>query len=157
LVLLQSCSWNTVLLVSLMQCFSLKLLCGLKNLQKFSPWEIVRHDVVYPIRFFGKVQAESDGSRKCVGGEVMQALAYDVPIPGYMTKNTISLRIWEAKAPPQDFDLYSFNSGEHEKAAILQSKANQICAVLYPGDATEDGKLLRLKQQYLLCSASLQV
>jgi starch phosphorylase len=87
----------------------------------------------------------------------MQALAYDVPIPGYMTKNTISLRIWEAKAPPQDFDLYSFNSGEHEKAAILQSKANQICAVLYPGDATEDGKLLRLKQQYLLCSASLQV
>ncbi|CAM6041510.1 unnamed protein product [Sphagnum compactum] len=125
-------------------------------LEKFSPWEIVRHDVVYPIRFFGKVQAESDGSRKWVGGEVMQALAYDVPVPGYMTKNTISLRIWEAKAPPQDFDLYSFNSGEHEKAAILQSKANQICAVLYPGDATEDGKLLRLKQQYLLCSASLQ-
>jgi hypothetical protein len=62
LVLLQSCSWNTVLLVSLMRCFSLKLLCGLKNLQKFSPWEIVRHDIVYPIRFFGKVQAESDGS-----------------------------------------------------------------------------------------------
>jgi starch phosphorylase len=56
----------------------------------------------------------------------MQALAYDVPIPGYMTKNTISLRIWEAKAPPQDFDLYSFNAGEHEKAAILQSKANQV-------------------------------
>lgn len=125
-------------------------------LEKFSPWEVVRHDIVYPIRFFGEVQVQSDGRRKWVGGEVLQALAYDIPIPGYNTKNTISLRIWDAKATAKDFDLYAFNEGKHEKAASLHSKASQICSILYPGDESEEGKLLRLKQQYFLCSASLQ-
>ncbi|KAK1298880.1 hypothetical protein QJS10_CPB14g00815 [Acorus calamus] len=125
-------------------------------LEKFSPWEIVRHDVVFPIRFFGHVEISPSGSRKWAGGEVIQALAYDVPIPGYKTKNTISLRLWEAKAGAENFDLFQFNDGQYETAAQLHSKALQICAVLYPGDATESGKILRLKQQFFLCSASLQ-
>ncbi|KAK9734735.1 hypothetical protein RND81_04G160000 [Saponaria officinalis] len=125
-------------------------------LEKFSPWEIVRHDVVFPVRFFGQVEVNPDGSRKWVDGEVFQALAYDVPIPGYKTKNTISLRLWEAKACAGDFDLFQFNDGQYEASMQLHSRAQQICAVLYPGDATESGKLLRLKQQFFLCSASLQ-
>ncbi|KAJ3668895.1 hypothetical protein LUZ60_010845 [Juncus effusus] len=125
-------------------------------LEKFSPWEVVRHDVVYPIRFFGHVEISPNGSRKWVGGEVINALAYDVPIPGYNTKNTISLRLWDAKASAQDFDLFQFNDGQYESATQLHSRAQQICAVLYPGDATENGKILRLKQQFFLCSASLQ-
>ncbi|PIA54415.1 hypothetical protein AQUCO_00900755v1 [Aquilegia coerulea] len=125
-------------------------------LEKFSPWEVVRHDVIYPVRFFGRVEVNPTGSRKWVEGEVIQALAYDVPIPGYKTKNTISLRLWEAKAVAEDFNLFEFNDGQYESAAQLHSKAQQICAVLYPGDATEEGKLLRLKQQFFLCSASLQ-
>nr|AGV54897.1 cytosolic phosphorylase [Hordeum vulgare subsp. vulgare] len=125
-------------------------------LDKFSPWEIVRHDVVYPIRFFGHVEISPDGRRKWAGGEVLNALAYDVPIPGYKTKNAISLRLWDAKATAADFNLFQFNDGQYESAAQLHSRAQQICAVLYPGDATEEGKLLRLKQQYFLCSASLQ-
>ncbi|KAK4275207.1 hypothetical protein QN277_018332 [Acacia crassicarpa] len=125
-------------------------------LEKFSPWEVARHDISYPVRFFGHVQVNPNGSRKWVGGEVVRALAYDVPIPGYQTKNTISLRLWEAKASAEDFNLFSFNDGQHESASVLHSRAQQICAVLYPGDATEDGKLLRLKQQFFLCSASLQ-
>ncbi|KAJ9146757.1 hypothetical protein P3X46_028987 [Hevea brasiliensis] len=125
-------------------------------LEKFSPWEVVRHDVVFPVRFFGHVQVNPDGSRKWVGGEIVQALAYDVPIPGYKTKNTISLRLWEARASAEDFNLFQFNDGQYESAAQLHSRAQQICAVLYPGDATEEGKLLRLKQQFFLCSASLQ-
>ncbi|EPS63706.1 phosphorylase, partial [Genlisea aurea] len=125
-------------------------------LEKFSPWEIVRHDIVFPIRFFGQVDVLPGGSRKWVGGEVIQAVAYDVPIPGYKTKNTNSLRLWDAKAKAEDFDLFQFNDGQYESAALLHSRAQQICAVLYPGDATEDGKLLRLKQQFFLCSASLQ-
>ncbi|GMH07382.1 hypothetical protein Nepgr_009222 [Nepenthes gracilis] len=125
-------------------------------LEKFSPWEVVRHDVVFPVRFFGHVQINPDGSRKWTGGEVIQALAYDVPIPGYKTKNTISLRLWEAKACAEDFDLFQFNDGQHESAAQLHARAQEICAILYPGDATEIGKLLRLKQQFFLCSASLQ-
>ncbi|XP_031255235.1 alpha-glucan phosphorylase, H isozyme [Pistacia vera] len=125
-------------------------------LEKFSPWEVVRHDLVFPVRFFGQVEVNPNGSRKWVGGEVVQALAYDVPIPGYKTKNTNSLRLWEAKASAQDFDLFQFNDGQYESAAQLHSQAQQICAVLYPGDATESGKILRLKQQFFLCSASLQ-
>ncbi|XP_058099561.1 alpha-glucan phosphorylase, H isozyme isoform X2 [Magnolia sinica] len=125
-------------------------------LEKFSPWEVVRHDVVFPVRFFGHVLVSNTGSRKWVGGEVLQALAYNVPIPGYKTKNTNSLRLWEAKASADDFNLFQFNDGKYESAAELHSKAQQICAVLYPGDATEDGKILRLKQQFFLCSASLQ-
>lgn len=125
-------------------------------LEKFSPWEIVRHDVVFPVRFFGHVEVNPDGSRKWVGGDIVQALAYDVPIPGYKTKNTISLRLWEARASSYDFNLFLFNDGQYESASQLHSRAQQICAVLYPGDATENGKLLRLKQQFFLCSASLQ-
>ncbi|KAK4382452.1 Alpha-glucan phosphorylase, H isozyme [Sesamum angolense] len=125
-------------------------------IKKFSPWEVVRHDVVFPVRFFGQVEVHPTGSRKWVGGEVIQAVAYDVPIPGYKTKNTNSLRLWEAKACAEDFNLFQFNDGEYESAALLHSRAQQICAVLYPGDATENGKLLRLKQQFFLCSASLQ-
>ncbi|THF99820.1 hypothetical protein TEA_002328 [Camellia sinensis var. sinensis] len=125
-------------------------------LEKFSPWEVVRHDIVFPVRFFGQVEVHPSGSRKWVGGEIVQALAYDVPIPGYKTKNTINLRLWEAKAGAEDFNLFQFNDGQYESAAQLHSRAQQICAVLYPGDATENGKLLRLKQQFFLCSASLQ-
>eukprot|EP00252_Welwitschia_mirabilis_P015924 TRINITY_DN3532_c0_g1_i1.p1 TRINITY_DN3532_c0_g1~~TRINITY_DN3532_c0_g1_i1.p1 ORF type:complete len:845 (-),score=181.40 TRINITY_DN3532_c0_g1_i1:152-2686(-) len=125
-------------------------------LEKFSPWEIARHDVLFPIRFYGRVDVLPNGSRKWVDGEQLKAMAYDVPIPGYCTKNTISLRLWEAKAVAQDFNLYAFNEGQYEYAAQLHSKAQQICAVLYPGDVTEEGKLLRLKQQFFLCSASLQ-
>ncbi|XP_019706257.1 alpha-glucan phosphorylase, H isozyme [Elaeis guineensis] len=125
-------------------------------LEKFSPWEVVRHDIVYPVRFFGHVEVSPTGFRKWVGGEIIQALAYDVPIPGYKTKNTINLRLWEAKASCEDFNLFQFNGGQYESAAQLHSKAQQICAVLYPGDATENGKILRLKQQFFLCSASLQ-
>jgi len=83
-------------------------------LEKFSPWEIVRHDVIYPVRFYGRVEISASGQRKWVDGEQIQALAYDVPIPGYGTKNTISLRLWEAKASAQDFNLYAFNEGQYE-------------------------------------------
>lgn len=56
----------------------------------------------------------------------MQALAYDVPIPGYQTKNTISLRLWEAKASADDFDLFLFNDGQLESASVLHSRAQQV-------------------------------
>ncbi|CAL5339064.1 unnamed protein product [Camellia sinensis] len=112
---------------------------------KFSHWEVIRHDIVFPVRFFGQVEVHPSGSRKWVGGEVVQALAYDVPIPGYKTKNTINLHLWEAKAGAEDFNLFQFNNGRYESAAQLHFRAQQ-----------ENGKLLRLKQQFFLCSASLQ-
>ncbi|KAK9924969.1 hypothetical protein M0R45_033310 [Rubus argutus] len=125
-------------------------------LEMGNPWEIVRNDVSYPVKFYGNVVSGSDGKRHWIGGEDIQAVAYDVPIPGYKTKTTINLRLWSTKAPSQDFDLYSFNSGEHTKACEALANAEKICYVLYPGDDSLEGKTLRLKQQYTLCSASLQ-
>ncbi|KAJ7569351.1 hypothetical protein O6H91_01G074400 [Diphasiastrum complanatum] len=121
-----------------------------------NPWEIPRHDVSYPVQFFGEVYEGEDGKKQWVGGEVIHAVAYDVPIPGYKTRNTISLRLWSTTVPAQDFDLASFNAGKHAEAAKAQASAEKICDVLYPGDGTPEGKLLRLKQQYTLCSASIQ-
>ncbi|CAL5339054.1 unnamed protein product [Camellia sinensis] len=93
---------------------------------KFSHWEVVRHDIVFPVRFFGQVEVHPSRSRKWVGGEVVQALAYDVPIPGYKTKNTINLHLWEAKASAEDFNLFQFNDGQYESAAQLHFRAQQV-------------------------------
>ncbi|KAM7516722.1 hypothetical protein LguiA_006305 [Lonicera macranthoides] len=125
-------------------------------LEMGNPWEIVRNDVLYPIKFYGKVVTGSDGKKHWIGGEDIKAVAYDVPIPGYKTKTTINLRLWSTKVPSEDLDLYAFNAGEHTKAIEDQVNAEKICYILYPGDESMEGKILRLKQQYTLCSASLQ-
>ncbi|KAK2997628.1 hypothetical protein RJ639_025206, partial [Escallonia herrerae] len=125
-------------------------------LEMGNPWEITRNDVSYPVKFYGKVVTGSDGRRHWTGGEDIKAVAYDVPIPGYKTKTAINLRLWSTKAPSEDFDLHAFNAGEHTKACEGQANAEKICYVLYPGDESVEGKILRLKQQYSLCSASLQ-
>ncbi|KAG5247644.1 alpha-1,4 glucan phosphorylase isozyme/amyloplastic [Salix suchowensis] len=125
-------------------------------LEMGNPWEILRNDVSYPVKFFGKVVSGSDGKRHWIGGEDIKAVAYDVPIPGYKTKTTINLRLWSTKAPSEDLDLYAFNVGDHTKAYEALLNAEKICYVLYPGDDSLEGKILRLKQQYTLCSASLQ-
>lgn len=125
-------------------------------LEMGNPWEIARHDVSYPIKFFGKVENRPDGTKRWVGGEDVKAIAYDVPIPGYKTKTTLNLRLWTTEVRAEDFDLQAFTAGEHNKAAEAQLNAAKICYVLYPGDESTEGKILRLKQQYTLCSASLQ-
>ena len=65
----------------------------------------------------------------------------------------ISLRLRETKAGTEDFNLFQFKDGQYEATAQLHSRAQQICVVLYPGDATESGKLLRLKK-YFSCAVS---
>ncbi|XP_023732365.1 alpha-1,4 glucan phosphorylase L-1 isozyme, chloroplastic/amyloplastic [Lactuca sativa] len=125
-------------------------------LEMGNPWEIVRNDISYPIKFYGKVVKGSDGKKRWIGGEDIVAVANDIPIPGYKTKTTINLRLWDTKVPPSDFDLSAFNSGDHTKACETQANAEKICYILYPGDDSLEGKTLRLKQQYTLCSASLQ-
>ncbi|KAL0450487.1 UNVERIFIED_CONTAM: Alpha-1,4 glucan phosphorylase L-1 isozyme, chloroplastic/amyloplastic [Sesamum latifolium] len=116
----------------------------------------LKNDVSYPVKFYGKVVTGSDGKSRWLGGEDIVAVAYDVPIPGYKTKTTINLRLWSTKVPSSQFDLSAFNAGEHTKACEAQANAEKICYILYPGDESKEGKVLRLKQQYTLCSASLQ-
>ncbi|KAL7587810.1 hypothetical protein Lser_V15G37334 [Lactuca serriola] len=125
-------------------------------LEMGNPWEVPRNDVTYPIKFYGEVVKGKDGHKTWVGGEDIMAVAYDVPIPGYKTKTTINLRLWSTKVGPENFDLHAFNDGNHAKAYEALKKAEKICYILYPGDESLEGKTLRLKQQYTLCSASLQ-
>jgi starch phosphorylase len=89
------------------------------------------------------------------GGEVVQAMAHDNPIPGYDTYNTINLRLWKAM-PSREFDLASFNSGDYMRAIEERQRAESISSVLYPSDSTYNGKELRLKQQYFFVSATLR-
>ncbi|KAK7317949.1 hypothetical protein RJT34_02597 [Clitoria ternatea] len=125
-------------------------------LEMGNPWEILRNDVCYPVKFYGEVISGPNGIREWIGGENVLAVAYDVPVPGYKTRTTINLRLWSTKVSPAEFDLRAFNSGDHAKAYADMKKAEKICYVLYPGDESIEGKTLRLKQQYTLCSASLQ-
>ncbi|XP_057421638.1 alpha-1,4 glucan phosphorylase L-2 isozyme, chloroplastic/amyloplastic-like isoform X2 [Lotus japonicus] len=125
-------------------------------LEMGNPWEILRNDVSYPVRFYGEVISGPNGSKQWIGGENILAVAYDVPIPGYKTRTTINLRLWTTKVSPEGFDLHAFNTGDHVKAHAAMKNAEKICYILYPGDESIEGKTLRLKQQYTLCSASLQ-
>ena len=101
--------------------------------------------------------SDEDGKNIAVweGGEIVEAIAYDVPIPGYATATTNNLRLWSSKASKGEFDFQKFNSGEYESSVGDQQRAETISAVLYPNDNLERGKELRLKQQYFWCAASL--
>lgn len=121
-----------------------------------NPWELSRLDVSYPVRFYGSTHLDPKTDRYVwTGGEMVQAVAYDMPIPGYRTWNTINLRLWGSK-PAKEFDLASFNEGDYLKAIENKQRSEYISLVLYPNDNTMTGKELRLKQQYFFVSATLK-
>jgi len=120
-----------------------------------NPWELPRPDVSYEIRFYGHAERDANAKGVWSGGQEVLAVAYDVMIPGYDTKNTNNLRLWESK-PKRGFDLQSFNAGDYESAIESSNSAAAITSVLYPNDHTTFGKELRLKQQYFWTAASLQ-
>ena len=122
-----------------------------------NPWELRRNDVAYTVRFGGSVSTHpTTGASVWSGGETIRAVAYDTPIPGYRTPNTISLRLWNAEVAAGQFDLKAHNASDYATSVGPATLAFELCAVLYPGDGTREGKALRIKQQYMLCSASLQ-
>lgn len=87
--------------------------------------------------------------------QTVRAIPYDMPVIGYGTNNIGTLRLWES-APMQEFDFQLFNDQEYAKAVMEKNTVEDITRVLYPNDSTPAGKVLRLKQQYFLSSASLQ-
>jgi len=123
-----------------------------------SPWEIERLDVSYPIGFYGTCkEVEENGKKvwKWEPGEEMLAVAYDYPIPGFKTFNTLNIRLWSSK-PSSQFNLESFNRGDYLGAIREKEQCENITNVLYPNDNTMQGKELRLKQQFLFVSATIQ-
>ncbi|KAJ2750686.1 Non-essential glycogen phosphorylase [Coemansia aciculifera] len=122
-----------------------------------NPWEFPRPDVTYPVKFYGHLVRDphSEHRFKWESNVVYDAMAFDVPVPGYGTTNVGNIRLWSCKTNTL-FDLNKFNSGDYQGATGGQVAAQILTDVLYPNDNTNDGKELRLRQEYLFCSATMQ-
>ncbi|MDO9105319.1 MAG: glycogen/starch/alpha-glucan phosphorylase [Methylovulum sp.] len=122
-------------------------------------WEIERAEYTQRIKFGGHTETHVDelGNKKVYWVDTHDVLAvpFDTPIPGYRNGTVNTLRLWKAAAT-EEFDLQDFNAGDYAEAVEAKNTAENITMVLYPNDANENGKALRLRQQYLLTSASLQ-
>ncbi len=122
-------------------------------------WEVKRIEYSHCIKFGGhtEVHTDNEGRQHFVWHSSCNVLAvpYDTPIPGYQNGTVNSLRLWKAVAT-EEFNLEEFNAGDYAEAVASKITAENITMVLYPNDANENGKELRLRQQYFLASASLQ-
>ena len=92
---------------------------------------------------------------KWTGGELVKAVAYDCLCPGHHTRNVANIRLWSSR-PYTEFQLGSHASGDFYNAVRDKAESENITFVLYPNDATEEGRKLRLKQEYFFVSSSLQ-
>ncbi len=111
------------------------------NWQSFGdPWSVRREEQSVLVSF---------------GGQQVRAIPYDMPIVGYGGKTINTLRLWQSE-PLTPFDFELFNDQKYDEAVRERIRAEEISAVLYPNDSTDDGKRLRLKQEYFFSSASLQ-
>ena len=127
-------------------------------LTKGNPWEIMRLDTQYKVRFYGYCKDEWKNGKKMRvwnGGEEVVAVAYDTAVPGFNTFNCNTLRLWKS-FPSNEFNFEEFNKGEHQNAMAERDQASYITSVLYPNDNSMSGKELRLKQEYFFSSASVQ-
>jgi starch phosphorylase len=128
-------------------------------LRNGNPWEIAAPEKAIRVKFFGHVDVikERNGKqyRQWNNTHDVLAVPYDMPIPGYQNGIVNTLRLWKSEAT-DEFDLDEFNAGSYTEAVARKNLAEQITMVLYPNDSSENGKELRLRQQYFLSSASLQ-
>ena len=124
-----------------------------------NPWEFPRPEVLYQVKFHGRVVdfADEHGQKRhqWVDTDDVMAMAYDYPIPGFDTGTVNNMRLWAAKAS-RDFDLKYFNEGNYIRAVEDKNDSENLSKVLYPDDTTEMGRELRLKQQYFFVCASIQ-
>ena len=122
-------------------------------------WEVKapHHDVT--VKFMGRSRSYRDREGclryQWVDTQDVMAVAFDIPIAGYRNGRVNTLRLWKAEAT-NEFNLDEFNAGGYAEAVAAKNQAEQLSMVLYPNDASENGKELRLRQQFFLSSASLQ-
>jgi len=124
-----------------------------------NPWEIPRHERLFPVRFYGRVESRVDDHGQLVfdwrDTQVVMAMAYDILVPGFRNEVVNTLRLWSAKAS-REFDLTNFNRGDYVNAVCEKNATENISRVLYPADQVIQGRELRLKQEYFFVSATLQ-
>lgn len=121
-------------------------------------WLTQRSDKSYLVRFGGRVEekwAENGLEISYVDSQDVEAVGYDMMISGKDSDAVSVLRLWKAK-PVQDFNMKLFSQGDYYQAMVEDNDADVLTKVLYPADNHVNGKALRLKQQYFLCSASIQ-
>ena len=130
-----------------------------KWLRYGNPWEIARPEVAFDVKLGGHTEGSADAQGryrvKWIPNQVVKSVAYDTPIIGYRTQTANFLRLWKAEAI-ESFDFHAFNVGDYYGAVHEKMSSENITKVLYPNDEPASGKLLRLQQQYLFVSSSLQ-
>ncbi|XP_055495305.1 glycogen phosphorylase, brain form [Leucoraja erinacea] len=119
-----------------------------------NPWEKARPEYMLPVHFYGHVERGPNGAR-WLDTQVVLAMPYDTPVPGFKNNTVNTMRLWSAKAP-NDFNLKDFNVGDYIQAVLDRNLAENISRVLYPNDNFFEGKELRLKQEYFVVAATLQ-
>ncbi|MEZ5535058.1 MAG: glycogen/starch/alpha-glucan phosphorylase [Thiolinea sp.] len=124
-----------------------------------NPWEIERSEYSQLVHFGGRSEGYRDdkGRQRVRWVDTCDVLAipFDMPVSGYQNDTVNTLRLWKATAT-DEFNLNDFNAGSYTEAVREKNNAEHISMVLYPNDSSENGKELRLRQQYFLASASLK-
>ena len=124
-----------------------------------NPWEINRSQLTYDVKFGGRTECWSDEKGRhrvrWIPNEVVKGIAYDTPISGYRVGTCNALRLWKAEAV-ESFDFAAFNEGDYYRAVDAKMASENITKVLYPNDEPEQGKRLRLQQQFFFVTCSLQ-
>jgi len=124
-----------------------------------TPWQFDRTMPLYPVKFYGRVNAYIDAAGRhrteWVDTEAVMASACDVLVPGYANDNVINMRLWRANAS-RELDLSYFSRGDYLGAVDNKVRSETISKLLYPPDEASAGQELRLKQQYFFVAATLQ-
>ncbi len=123
------------------------------------PWEVARPEYTQQILLYGRVENVFDDRGnyrpRWVGTKTILGVPHDIPIAGFGTKTVNLLRLWASKST-EDFDLAAFNRGGYVEAVHEKAVGETVSKVLYPNDKTENGKELRLVQQYFFIACSLR-
>lgn len=121
------------------------------------PWEFKRPGYAHTVCFGGETR-QMDVNGKLVWrwfpAERVTGMPYDIPVVGYGGRNVNNLRLWSAEAY-NEFDFQDFNEGSYEEAVDSKIRAENLTKVLYPNDNIQQGKELRLRQQYFFVACSL--
>ncbi len=130
------------------------------NWLKFgSPWDIVRPEYTVNVKIGGRVEgvmsSTGDWTPKWIPSGELLGVPWDVPVVGYGVGTVNFLRLWESRAT-NELDLSAFNEGGYTQAVHQKAMSETVSKVLYPNDKTENGKALRLTQQYFFVTCSLQ-
>ncbi|MFQ5963831.1 MAG: glycogen/starch/alpha-glucan phosphorylase [Candidatus Scalinduaceae bacterium] len=132
-------------------------------LQHGNPWEIQHEEDAVIVKFGGRIKRDNISNCKekteTEGCEIVTAIPFDTPIVGYRNNTVNTLRLWSTSVPDYDqFDIKAFDRGDYENALrrVLNHDDLTMVSILYPNDKHDSGKRLRLKQQYILVSASIQ-